>query len=71
MSLTPEQVAAVAGIITAVILSGMAKKWVWGWQYKAMEEDRDFWRKVAMQSLGHADKALDTASTAVKKAEGA
>lgn len=62
MGLTPEQVAAVAGILGAVIVSGIKKVWVWGWTYNSVVEDRDFWRTTALKSMGHADKAIDIAA---------
>lgn len=65
MNLTPEQVVAVAGILTAVIGAGLRKVWVWGWTYQQVVEDRDFWRKIALQSMGHADKAIDIAAKKV------
>ena len=67
MALTPEQTAAVAGILAAVILAGMTGKWVWGWTYRAVVEDRDFWRSTALRAMGHADKAVDIAA---KKSDG-
>jgi hypothetical protein len=68
MGLTPEQVAAVGGIISAVILAGAKRFWVWGWSYQAVVEDRDFWRKIALQSMGHAEKAIDIAAKKVEVA---
>lgn len=62
MGLTPEQTAAVGGIIVAVVVAGIRKVWVWGWTYASAIEERDFWRATALRSMGHADKAIDIAA---------
>ena len=65
MGLTPEQVAAVGGILTAVIVAGIRKVWVWGRELAAMEKQLEaqvvethFWRRAALKALGHADSLL-------------
>jgi hypothetical protein len=65
VSLTPEQVAALGAIVTAVVLAGMRGVWVWGWVYKELVKQLDqerrekvYWRGVALRSLDHADHAL-------------
>lgn len=69
MNLDPQQVTIVA-LLFGIGGAGLAKKWVFGWVYAALEDrllktekDRDFWRDTALKALGHADKALDVAKT--------
>jgi hypothetical protein len=67
MTLTPEQVAALGGILGAVVIAGIRQVWVWGWTYKAMVDDRDFWRRHALRSSDLTDRAIDIAA---KKGDG-
>lgn len=67
MTLDPQQLTVVA-LLFGIGAAGLAKKWVFGWVYAALEDrllkteaDRDFWRDTALKALGHADKALDVA----------
>lgn len=69
MGLTPEQVAAVAAILTTVIVTGLRGDWVWGRELKKSEERErieakrtNFWRDLALATLGHADKAIAIAA---------
>lgn len=68
MGLTPEQVAAVAAILVAVVAAGLAKKWVWGWVYADMVEDRNFWRRQALRLADHSDQALDVIEKKIGRA---
>jgi hypothetical protein len=56
--MTAEQLAIAGGIIASIVTAGLAKKWVFGWVYSEMVADRNFWRDVALKSMGHVDKAL-------------
>jgi hypothetical protein len=67
----PQQLT-IAGILIAIGLAGVRKDWVFGWVYRAkvesdqqslleMTSDRDFWRDIALKSMGHTEKALDVA----------
>lgn len=47
------------GLIAAITSAGLAKLWVWGWTYQELKADRDFWRTIALKSMGHVDKALE------------
>ena len=58
--MTPEQFT-VAALVTAIAAAGMAGQWVFGWVYKAMVADRDFWRDRALGSTGLASIATDEA----------
>ena len=79
MSLTPEQSAVVAGVIVAVVTAGLKGLWVFGWVHKAivssltkqltdMTRDRDYWRNIALRSMGHTDRALEKIPDAEKPA---
>lgn len=56
--MAPEQWT-IAGIVVAIASAGLAKLWVFGWTYADMKSDRDFWRSIALKSMGHVDKALE------------
>jgi hypothetical protein len=71
VNLDPQQVT-VLGLVLAIGMAGLKKVWVWGWTYaeKVAElveqlaetkKDRDFWRDIALRSMGHTDRALDVA----------
>jgi len=77
VNLTPEQTAAVAFIITAVVAAGIRGIWVWGWVHQAAlksvtdqlareRTEKAFWRNVALKSMGHTDKALEIAASSEK-----
>ncbi len=39
-------------VLLALALLGGYRQWyVWHWQYRAMQEDRDEWKSIAKQSL--------------------
>lgn len=51
-----------AGLATllGLILFGSWKQiWVWGFQLKAVERDRDFWRASALKGTGLAERLAD------------
>lgn len=57
MSLTPEQVAALAAIVAAIAGAGMRGLWVWGYQLREAKKEAMFWREIALQLLGVTEKA--------------
>lgn len=59
--MTPEQYTLV-GLLIAIGIAGAAGKWVFGWVYKAMERDRDYWRSRALRWAGLAEMAIDEAA---------
>ena len=58
--MTPEQIT-LAGVLIAIGVAGAAGKWVFGWVYRAMEEDRNFWRDRALGMTGLAEVATKEA----------
>jgi hypothetical protein len=61
----------VGGLLLVTLLLGHKRLWVFGWilaeceqRLDEMETDRNFWRDVALKSMGHTDKALDVAQKA-------
>jgi hypothetical protein len=48
-------IAAIGALVTAL---GTAARMI----YLDLRRDRDFWRKTALASLGHVDKALEVAA---------
>ena len=60
--------AGIGTILTAVVVAGIKKVWVWGYQLTDKDDDlaemtvdRNFWRDTALKAMGHTDKALDVA----------
>lgn len=51
----------IVGLLIAIGVAGAAGKWVFGWVYTSMVEDRDFWRKRALYWAGVAEVATDEA----------
>ena len=64
--MTPEQIT-LAGVLISIGVAGAAGKWVFGWVYKAMVEDRDFWRDRALGSTGLAEIATDEAEKRARR----
>lgn len=48
-------------IVGAIAGAGLAQLWVFGWTFKDMKEDRDYWRGIALDALDVGDKAIDVA----------
>lgn len=57
-----------AFLLLGVVWGGVKKMWVWGWQYRELAADRDYWKDFATRSMTTAEKAATTAQTAVKGA---
>jgi hypothetical protein len=51
---SPEQWT-LGGLLVAIGVAGAARQWVFGWVYKAMETDRDWWRSRYFEALGLAE----------------
>lgn len=49
-----------ATLLILILLGGYHQKWVWGWQVKALREDRDFWRSQALSALHIAERSTRT-----------
>lgn len=52
----------VAGFLLVALLLGHRRVWVWGWLLVSVEADRNFWRDIALRSMGHAEKAIGVAA---------
>ena len=63
---SPEQIT-LASLLVGIGVAGAAQKWVFGWVYKAMVDDRDFWRDRALGSTGLAEIATDEAEKRARK----
>jgi hypothetical protein len=62
MTLDPTVVvAAIAALATAL---GTAARMI----YLDLKRDRDFWRKTALDAMGHTDKALEVVAKAARDA---
>jgi hypothetical protein len=57
---------AIGTIVGGVAAAGVAGKWVFGWVFKAMEKDRDFWREAFLRSAGHTGKSLEINEALIK-----
>jgi hypothetical protein len=45
-------------IVAIILYSGYKQKWVWGWQYREIKNERDFWRATAMVSTAVSEVAV-------------
>lgn len=54
-------------LVGAIAGAGLAQLWVFGWTFKDMKEDRDYWRGIALDALDVGDKAIDVAVEKVEK----
>lgn len=46
--------------LMAVIIYGAAKEWwVWGWLYKELRQERNYWRDIALRATDLAAKVAD------------
>lgn len=64
--LTPDQWAFIrdlgfGGLLTITLIGGFRGLYVWRWQYKSLEAERDFWRNLALRVVPLAEKATDVA----------
>jgi hypothetical protein len=46
----------VIGLLLAIIIGGIRKWWVFGWQYDALIKDRDEWKKLALNGASTAEE---------------
>jgi hypothetical protein len=58
MPASPEQWT-IAGLLVAIGIAGAARQWVFGWVYKAMERERDFYRSRYFGAIGLAEIASE------------
>lgn len=55
-------------VLVIVALGAGAKKiWVWGWVLKQTEDDRDFWRGVAIEATAGLKEAVNLAEKRGKR----
>lgn len=73
--MSPEQWQAIqslgtGGLLAFALIGGFRGWYVWGRQYGEMVRERDFWRDVALRSMGHTERAIELAATATKSSDG-
>lgn len=51
----------VLALLVVIIWGGIRGWYVWRWQYKELEQDRDWWRSTAMRSVQITEAAVDQA----------
>jgi hypothetical protein len=56
----------VVGLLLLILYGGREQWWVFGWQYRQMREDRDFWQESALKGMDLADRAV----ARIKKEDG-
>jgi hypothetical protein len=64
--MSPEQIT-LGSLLIAIGVAGAARQWVFGWVYKAMVDERDFWRDRALGSIGLAEIATDEAEKRARR----
>lgn len=63
--LTPER-ATLVGVLCSIIIAGYKKMWVWGYQLKDAERQRDKWQELALSTTNLAER-----STRIAEKQGA
>lgn len=53
--------AGVIGLLVIVVAGGARCWWVYGWVYRAACEERDWWRRAAVEGTNIAERALSQA----------
>lgn len=53
------QTGGVVAVLLVIILGGVRKWWVFGWQYQRVEESNERWMELALRSTNLAE-SLDT-----------
>lgn len=61
--------AGVTGLLALAILGGFRKWWVFGWQYRACDEERLEWKRLALGGTNLTEQAVQVAKTATQEAE--
>lgn len=49
-------------VLVLIILGGYRQWWVWGWQFHALEEDRDRWKELALSGTDLAERLASAPS---------
>lgn len=57
--------AGLATLLVLIILGSYKGIWVWGYQLQKAEADGQEWKRLAMQGIGMADKAVHIAKSQV------
>lgn len=60
--------AGVTGLLAIAIVGGFRRWWVFGWQYKACEEEKVEWRRLALGGTNLTEKAVQVAKDATSEA---
>lgn len=50
-----------------ILVSGAREVWVWGWTYRAMQQDRDDWKSLALRNLDLAQRGTSLADHALNR----
>jgi hypothetical protein len=56
------------GMAVFALVGGFRGWYVWRREHDAVKVDRDYWRDVALESMGHTDKALEVAAKGPRRA---
>ena len=59
----------IGAFLVLVIMGGVTRKFVFGWVYEEMKEDRDYWRNQAEKATDALLKGASIAETAAALAE--
>lgn len=58
-------IAAIGTLLGTITAAGLARKWVFGWTYMAMVEERDFWRNAFLKATSVKDETIERIETKV------
>lgn len=58
--------AGVTGLLIFALIGGFRKWWVFGWQYKEVEEEKKEWKQLALGGTQLAERSVNVAKEAVE-----
>lgn len=56
--------AGVTVVFAAILWAGMRRKWVWYWIHEEVRQDRDEWKKMALDQTRVAERGTEVATVA-------
>lgn len=57
----------VIGLLIAILVGGVRRWWVFGWQHEEMRKDRDEWKALALHSITTAEAGTTLAETLARR----
>lgn len=54
--------AGIVGLLVFILIGGSRQWWVWGYQFRDLKQERDWWRDTALRGTQMAERAVDIAA---------